>query len=409
MRNLLRVLNEFVSRIGNEFLKYLVALCILIGAQVSAFAQAGVKIPDVVTRLVYTGTQQYLDLADELGVYTVYDEGGKDVGKYTATLSLEDKIHSAWENGTTDDIYISYWITKASVKIPAADPKNPYEKTGSKITYTLSDPDSKNSKLYTVSGNTATLAGKYVVKVSLKDTKNYEWEDGTTSVLYYDFVIKEKQIDVKEVAVPTVTERNFTYDGTSHSLAIPDNDDYYIYNNERVDAGRWVVTVSLKDPEKTVWSNGTKEDLQYVFYINKRPVTIPEFIQTNYEYNDGNNVEFKFADNKDSEYYIVSGNVQSKIGQYKVLVSLKDGNNYMWSDGTVDDLSYKFVISSKTSEKKEVAVPTAATNRFIYNGKVQTLTIPSSAYYTVTPSKEKSIEVGKYSVTLSLNNPESTI
>ncbi len=48
---------------------------------------------------------------------------------------------------------------------------------------------------------------------------------------------------------------------------------------------------------------------------------------------------------KESEYYTISGNVQTNAGDYTVTVSLNDTNTSMWVDGTTEPITYTFVIN----------------------------------------------------------------
>lgn len=57
----------------------------------------------------------------------------------------------------------------------------------------------------------------------------------------------------------------------------------------------------------------------------------------------------------ESDYYTISGNVQTNAGTHTVTVSLKDKNNTAWSDGTTEDKTYSFVINK--AEPQEGYVP----------------------------------------------------
>ncbi|MBQ0156904.1 MAG: leucine-rich repeat domain-containing protein, partial [Bacteroidales bacterium] len=429
-----------------------------------------VNIPSIAKRtFVYDGTSHVLAISDT-EKFTVSDEGGIAVGRYAATLSLTDKSKYVWENGSSDDVTIAYVVTKAPVAIPdkdarsftyntrnqtytvaknsnytvknnvqknagryevvvsLADPKNyewadgssdditmifkigkakvsvpdadatKFTYTGKPQTYTIA-----KSSMYTVSNNVQTNAGTYDVIVSLTDANNYMWSDGTTNDLSYNFVIRAEQTNVTVVQIPTVTTRSFVYNGKTQTLDIPESEHYIITNNKRVNAGRYVATVALRDPKNSVWSDGTKEDVQYVFNITKAIVDIPEIDHTRFVYTG----EAQTYTIPSSEYYTVSGNVQTKVGQYEVVVALDDVKNYMWSDGTVDDLAYNFVIRAEEVEKKEIEIPSIVERKFIYNGKVQTLDIAQNEYYNV--FNNKGVDVGRYTVTLSLVDPEMTV
>lgn len=69
-------------------------------------------------------------------------------------------------------------------------------------------------------------------------------------------------------------------------------------------------------------------------------VDIPQADMTAYTYN-GAEQTYAIAE---SDYYIVSGNVQKEAGRYTVKVSLSDKENNIWSDGTREDKTYTFMI-----------------------------------------------------------------
>ena len=66
-----------------------------------------------------------------------------------------------------------------------------------------------------------------------------------------------------------------------------------------------------------------------------------------------------------SDYYTVTDNVQTEAGTYTVIVALDDKANCQWADGSIDDLSYTFLIAPR---------PITATWRnldMVYNGQPQ--------------------------------------
>ncbi len=82
---------------------------------------------------------------------------------------------------------IAYTITvnKITVTKPTAD-NTAFTYNGKEQTYTIAE-----SELYTVTNNKREDAGMQKVTVALKDKINYEWADGTTNDLEYEFNIKK--------------------------------------------------------------------------------------------------------------------------------------------------------------------------------------------------------------------------
>ena len=94
--------------------------------------------------------------------------------------------------------------------------------------------------------------------------------------------------------------------------------------------------------------------------------------------------------------YSVSENTYKDAGIYFVNIALKDNSNYQWEDGTVDNLSIKWII-----EKAIVEVPVVK-NQFTYTGKTLSLGLESNDLYEVLDGE--AVEVGKYSTRLILKD-----
>ena len=116
-----------------------------------------------------------------------------DAGDYTLTVCYES-VDTIW-SGAAD-----FTISRKQITQPAAD-TTAFTYTADEQTYTLAaSPD------YTVSDNTVqTNVGDYTVLVSLNDTANTEWADGTTEEKTYTFSIGPAALTVtaldKEILV----------------------------------------------------------------------------------------------------------------------------------------------------------------------------------------------------------------
>ena len=102
--------------------------------------------------------------------YTVTGEGSAtNIGQYEVTLSLKDKEHTCWKDGTTEDKTISWEIVPGTVNVVR---QTSYTQTGKRIT-AFEDTD-----YYTVWGDgSAIYVGQYTVVLILKE--NYCWADGS--------------------------------------------------------------------------------------------------------------------------------------------------------------------------------------------------------------------------------------
>ena len=116
-----------------------------------------------------------------------------DAGDYTLTVCYES-VDTIW-SGAAD-----FSISKKQITPPAAD-TTAFTYTADEQTYALAaSPD------YTISDNTVqTNVGDYTVLVSLNDTANTEWADGTTEEKTYTFTIDPAALTVtaldKEILV----------------------------------------------------------------------------------------------------------------------------------------------------------------------------------------------------------------
>lgn len=96
--------------------------------------------------------------------------------------------------------------------------------------------------------------------------------DGVTTKYCYD-TTKQKWVTV--IDIPEEPEETTFYYGPGwiNVYALAENDAYTIEGNKKMNAGSYKVIVRLKDKENTVWSDGTTEDKEYDFVINRAPVT----------------------------------------------------------------------------------------------------------------------------------------
>ena len=99
--------------------------------------------------------------------------------------------------------------------------------------------------------------------------------------------------------------------------------------------GTYEVTYTLSE---TAEYTGDTKTVKVI--VNKKILAKPVADRTEFVYN-GKSQTYKIESNK---FYTISGNVRKNAGTYEVTVSLKDKNNYVWSDKSDDDLKYKFEI-----------------------------------------------------------------
>ena len=146
----------------------------------------------------------------EDGSYTV-DYDGEDsqtvVGTYPVTVTLHDD-NFCFEDGEAFAVVGELVILEAQVVIPRADGRE-FVYDGTQQTYHIEE-----SPYYTVEGNLQKEAGDHTVRVALKDTENYTWEDGSREEKTYPFTIGKKTV--------TGTWQGLTqvYDGTAKTVTV---------------------------------------------------------------------------------------------------------------------------------------------------------------------------------------------
>ena len=130
---------------------------------------------------------------------------GNDAGIYEVSYRVTpEDVNPNPEIGTT-----TVTIKKAKIEKPAAD-NTEFIYDGTEKVYVLTA-----NPHYTVSNNTRTLAGSQNVTVTLNDTTNYQWADGSSNVLSYVFTVAKAQIE--GIAIQDYTGN---YDGEMHTISV---------------------------------------------------------------------------------------------------------------------------------------------------------------------------------------------
>ena len=135
----------------------------------------------------------YKPYTNTAGSYTYATSSAS--GKYTLTLSSDN--YSVSSAGT-------FTLSASGVTIPTLS--GSYTYNGSSQTATL---ENFNSTLMNISGNTQTNAGTHTITITLKDTTNYKWSDGTTTAKTISWTIAQKAVTYK------ADSASKTYDGTA--------------------------------------------------------------------------------------------------------------------------------------------------------------------------------------------------
>ena len=114
-----------------------------------------------------------------------------NAGSYTVTISLKDASNYAWAGGGTS-VTLTWTIEKRLVEKPSASAEE-YTANGGEIVYL---PVGFDAAIMEMTGGAATEAGEYTVTVSLKDTANYAWSDGSSDPVSFTWTIGEEEISL---------------------------------------------------------------------------------------------------------------------------------------------------------------------------------------------------------------------
>ena len=142
------------------------------------YYQELVAIPVLSGTYTYDGTEKTVTITN-LDTDKVTVSGtlkATNAGTYQVTVSLKSRL-TAWEDGTQENKIMSWTIDRMTLPIPSVS--GTYTYNGSPQTVTVINFDSERM---TQEGATATDAGTYTVSFYLKNTNNYQWSDGTTTV-----------------------------------------------------------------------------------------------------------------------------------------------------------------------------------------------------------------------------------
>lgn len=146
-----------------------------------------------------TGNVQTVANATGSGKSKISGEELNDEDKYNTVFSLKDKLNYCWQNdgeGEIDTEDIMYpWIIKRQqiVKPSFSNGSKVYNGTEQGPTIL---PATWNTNIYQVTGHKGTAADNYTATVHLVDTANYEWTDGTTGDMHYNWIITQIEGDV---------------------------------------------------------------------------------------------------------------------------------------------------------------------------------------------------------------------
>ena len=344
-------------------------------------ARAKVDLPEAVqTSFSYDGMTKYF-VVTENSRYEVLPKNASasEVGVYERTVTLKDTLNYTWSDGSVTDKTITFTIGNGTIDIPVIPTEYVYN--GTQISFV---PD---NKAYVVDNGIQTDAGTYDVVVTLK--AGYIWADNTVEPKTYKVVIKPLVIEKPKFPSTNV----YTYNDSIHGVVIPDVDGYIVDGiTQTKEPGNYKVTVTLQ--QNYVWADSTVTPLSYTYKINRIVVAIPAKCDSIFKFT-GSEVTYPIADTVD--YYVVTGNHRTSAGLHYVTVALSDTLHYIWSDSTIEEKNYEFIIG-----KSKVTLPVAVIDSFVYDGNVKLFDVVANENYVVERINNGAIEIGEYNRRVSL-------
>lgn len=237
--------------------------------------KASVAIPAISgpSEFDYDGTEKSLmfsGLNENVVTVTKQYEAAKNVGEYKVTLSLKDKVSSAWSDESVTDREYSFKIIPKIVKVPKlSNQVYTYDGNPKKVSFTDFD-----SKYCSVADNSDTQlnAGNYNAVISLKSKENCIWEDNTIEDKTLPYTIERLPIPK-----PMGDPRTFYCNGSNQTYLVLMNISgrlydcsglfYNVSNNIQKNAGTY--TVGVTPCANFKWDDGTTNQLSYTFKMNK--------------------------------------------------------------------------------------------------------------------------------------------
>lgn len=163
----------------------------LVGVSISEFVVERMKVAvPAAPSKAYSGSAQMPDIA-ESDLYAVTERTDMiNAGEYAVTITLTDTANTVWEDGSSAPAVVQWTITKRLLDKPSL-PDETYTENGEEQTLT---PVGYDESTMSISGNKATDAGEYTATVTLKDTANYAWADGSVDPVSITWTIADEEI-----------------------------------------------------------------------------------------------------------------------------------------------------------------------------------------------------------------------
>ena len=284
---------------------------------------------------------------------TVTVDGAKNAGTHTAKAKLdgEDKDNYTIKNSTEE-----FTINKAQLTITA---NNITVSAGMTPDYTVTYTGFVNNETETVLKGTlvfecaysATVQNPektYTIRPTGLESNNYQitYINGTLTVT-----------GLTTIPVPQIANTTLVYNGTEQTFVTADNyanfDCVTLTNNTGTNAGKYVVTFTIKDTNLYIWDDNTSDPKTITFTIAKATLTKPtENKDVTFAYSGENQVDnilnTGFNDYNTTDYVdkiTVTKPTNAINAGINYTFTFTPTANYMWADGTSTKVTITIIIN----------------------------------------------------------------
>lgn len=277
----------------------------------------------------YSGNEQVF--YENCDYYTCDNAIALNVGQYKCNFSLVDTNSYCWKDGTIDVKSIFCTITPLIVQKPSLT-NNSFTYTGKGI-----KPFNSISIYYNILNDTGINVSTYNSIISLKDKQNYNWNDGSVD----DITITWSIVPLI-VSSPKLSHNEFVYTGNVIT-PFQSNNCFIGTAISGINVNSYTAKFVLLDKNNYIWDTNTIEDIYVSWEITPLEVEIPIVEKTVYNYSGKEITPIQ----NDSSFYEVMGGGKILAGEYKLIIQLKDKNNYIWNDKSIDDKEIDWSITKK--------------------------------------------------------------
>lgn len=192
------------------------------------------------TSFVYTGSAQTYQVTEN-DFYTITDNVKTNAGEYVVTVSLNDKVHYAWADNSTQDITYTFVIAKANYNmsgITMSDKTVTYNGEAHSIAIEGTLPDGVS---VSYENNNQTNVGEYTITANFVGSSNYNDIAPMSATL----TIEKATYDMSGVVF---SDKAVVYTGNAFSIEatnLPTGVSVEYQNNGKTEIGEYTITAKF--------------------------------------------------------------------------------------------------------------------------------------------------------------------